>query len=570
MSEHIIFLVLRRMRRPLIALIIVYAIATLGLTLIPGVDPDGNPWRMSIFHAFYFVSFMGSTIGFGEIPYPFTDPQRYWVLGCIYVSVIAWLYAIGTMLSLIQDPSFKQAVTAQQFSRSIARIDTPFYIICGYGDTARILTTELTLLGFTVVVLDKDPDSLSDIDLGDFHAPVLDLTADITVPENLQNAGINNPHCQAIIALTSHDHTNLKVAVSSKALRPELLTVCRAELAEEIANLQSFNTDVIVNPYDIFSDRLISAMRNPVGEAIAQWLISQQQAELPENEERQDAVPTDGLWIICGYGKLGRTIKEYMDSHQVDCVVIEQSIKDDDLPANCIEGTGTEAGTLEQAGIHKAKGLIAGTNDDANNLSILLTAKQLNSQLFTVGRLNEAHNLPLYSSAKPDIVLRNSQLMADAILTRLTRPLVTRFLREMPKLSPQRTNTLYHSISALTGGETPVTWRITLTDELSPAASEMLANGKTIELRQLLPNRAICLLIKRAGRYELMPDREMPLHVNDELLICGLRKGARYTEWLTRDIEILDSRLKGSKHHIPLLRWIERQKTNKHPTLPGN
>ena len=67
---HTFFLVLRRLRRPLIILISVYAVSTLGLTLIPGIDGEGQPWKMAFFHAFYFVSFMGSTIGFGEIPYP--------------------------------------------------------------------------------------------------------------------------------------------------------------------------------------------------------------------------------------------------------------------------------------------------------------------------------------------------------------------------------------------------------------------------------------------------------------------------------------------------------------------
>ena len=76
--RNLIYLLLRRMRMPLIVIILAYAVSILGLVLIPGVDDQGQPWHMSIFHAFYFVSFMGSTIGFGEIPYPFSDPQRLW------------------------------------------------------------------------------------------------------------------------------------------------------------------------------------------------------------------------------------------------------------------------------------------------------------------------------------------------------------------------------------------------------------------------------------------------------------------------------------------------------------
>ncbi|HHJ81110.1 MAG TPA: potassium transporter TrkA, partial [Candidatus Tenderia electrophaga] len=85
---HKIFaLVLRRMRAPLIVLISAYAISILGLVLIPGVDDQGNPWNMSFFHAFYFVSYMATTIGFGEIPFEFTNGQRLWTTIAMYLTV---------------------------------------------------------------------------------------------------------------------------------------------------------------------------------------------------------------------------------------------------------------------------------------------------------------------------------------------------------------------------------------------------------------------------------------------------------------------------------------------------
>ena len=101
--HNVVYLILRRMRVPLIVVITTYAISVLGLVLIPGADDQGNPWRMDFFHAIYFVSFLGSTIGFGEIPYPFTDAQRMWTMCVIYAAVVSWLYAIGSILALIQD-----------------------------------------------------------------------------------------------------------------------------------------------------------------------------------------------------------------------------------------------------------------------------------------------------------------------------------------------------------------------------------------------------------------------------------------------------------------------------------
>ena len=93
-STTAIFLVLRRMRLPLIVLISLFAISVLGLTLVPGQDIDGQPWRMDLFDAFYFMSYTATTIGFGEIPYPFSTAQRAWVIVTIYLSVVAW--ASGT------------------------------------------------------------------------------------------------------------------------------------------------------------------------------------------------------------------------------------------------------------------------------------------------------------------------------------------------------------------------------------------------------------------------------------------------------------------------------------------
>ena len=113
-----VFLILRRMRAPLITLIIIFTVSVFGLTLIPGQDADGQPYRMGFFDAFYFMSYTATTIGFGEIPHAFTYGQRMWVLVTIYLTVIGWAYALGSLLTVVQDKAFRQALRLQRFSRS--------------------------------------------------------------------------------------------------------------------------------------------------------------------------------------------------------------------------------------------------------------------------------------------------------------------------------------------------------------------------------------------------------------------------------------------------------------------
>jgi len=95
--DRVTAIVLRFMRRPILVLIVVYAIAISGLVLIPGQDAEGNPTHMSIFHAFYFLTYTATTTGFGEIPHPFTDAQRLWAIVLLYGSVVAWIYAISSI-----------------------------------------------------------------------------------------------------------------------------------------------------------------------------------------------------------------------------------------------------------------------------------------------------------------------------------------------------------------------------------------------------------------------------------------------------------------------------------------
>ena len=108
--NEVLFVILRRLRRPLIVLIIAYAVSVWGLVLIPGVDENGHDVRLGFFHALYFISYTATTIGFGELPNTFTDLQRAWTIVCIYLCVVAWAYALGSIFHLSQDQTLRDAV----------------------------------------------------------------------------------------------------------------------------------------------------------------------------------------------------------------------------------------------------------------------------------------------------------------------------------------------------------------------------------------------------------------------------------------------------------------------------
>ena len=226
-SSTAIFLVLRRMRAPLIVLISLFAVSILGLTLMPGVDAEGKPWHMDPFEAFYFMSYTATTIGFGEIPHPFTTAQRAWVIVSIYLSVVAWAYAIGSVLALLQDRGFKEALSLQRFERRVRGLREPFLILAGFGQAGQVVARSLDLTDHRLVVLDVEPARIEALDLAAFRSDVPGLAADASNPLELRRAGLESSTCEGVIALTNDDQANLAIAMTAGLLRPDLPVVCR-------------------------------------------------------------------------------------------------------------------------------------------------------------------------------------------------------------------------------------------------------------------------------------------------------------------------------------------------------
>lgn len=521
--NSIFFLILRRMRAPLILIIATYAVAVLGFTLMPGVDSEGQPWQMSLFEAFYVVSYTATTIGFGEIPYPFSQAQRLWMTGSIYLTVIAWFYAIGRIITLVQDQNLRLAITVSRFSRNVRLLHEPFYLICGYGETGGQLAAALDSKGIRVVVLDIAQDRINELELQDYQSLVPGLCADAKLPDNLINAGINHPLCRGVAALTSDDLANLAVAIAVKLLNPQLPVLCRAENRETAANMASFGTDQIINPYELFGKHLAMEVHALGSYLLHEWLTGAPGTSLPS-----PACPPIGKWIVCGYGRFGKAVVENLNREGIHTTIVEARPEltgcDD-----CIVGSGTEAGTLAEAGIADAVGIVAGTDNDINNLSIVMTALELNPNLFVVIRKNKNFNAPLFDKFNADITMQPSNIIAHECLAYLVTPLLAQFLLLAHEQSNAWANALISRLVGSLGEQVPETWDITLSSPQATAVVNHLGHGKPLSLEMLTRDPAnrdrqlplVPLLLLRGRQTLLMPEAETTLELDDRILFCG-------------------------------------------------
>lgn len=526
------------MRAPLLLLVVSYAIALIGFVLIPGENEVGKAIHLTFFQAFYILSYTATTIGFGEIPYPFTNDQRMWMTFSIYLTVVAWFYAIGAIISLFQDPALKQAITAANFKRAVCNLHEPFYLICGYGETGSELVRALDKNELRVVVVEINQERIHELGMTDYQFNVPNLCADAKNPDVLLCAGLNNPMCQGVAALTDDDHANLAIAVAVKLIKPELRMLARVENDVVAANMASFGTDHIINPYKIFGEHLAMEVNSLGTYLLHQWLTS-----VPGDIVKNPPAVPIGNWIVCGYGRFGKAVVKSLQQENLNIRIIEADPKGTHCE-NCIVGSGVEAHVLQEAGIDDAVGIVAGTDNDINNLSIVMTALELNPNLFVVIRKNRRLNEPLFSHFNADITMQPSDIIAHACLSYMVSPMLAAFLNLSRMQSNGWANAVIARLVMAVGEKAPDTWGVRILPTHASAICLLLEQGHTIRLQHLLLNPAngteqlaiVPIMLVRGDEKILLPDLNTEVQLGDRYLCCGEDSAKATQNFLLNDI----------------------------------
>jgi Trk K+ transport system NAD-binding subunit len=523
----VLFLVLRRLRAPLLALLLVYAVSIAGMVAIPGMDAEGRPWRMGFFHALYVMSYTATTIGFGEIPYPFTDAQRLWVTVAIYLSVIGWAYALGSVFALTQDPTFRAAAARSLFERRVGHLREPYVVVCGYGRSGQAIAGALDALGVRVVVVDPAQEKVAAIAVQPFAVSPLWLVADARRPEVLRAAGIAKPECRAVLAITGDDEANQTIAIGTRVLDPSTLVIARAADPVVQANLEEFGGVNVVNPFRTFASNVGLGFTAPTVLQLEEWLTGAPGGERPEPLR----LPA-GHWVLAGYGRFGRPLAAALaEAGQSWRAFDPRFVPPDDAQDRVQAVGGTEDG-LREAGIGHAAGVIAGTDSDTVNLAVVKMARRMNPGVQVIVRQNRAFNRALIEAARPDATFVQGELMLHELLQSLTTPLLERFLEIARRDDGEIARQACARLEAAFGARVPWVWTFDC-DPSRPGIRQALADpARPLRLGELLRDPrdpaaalpAVPLLLARGFRPGAAPAGPAPRL--ERWLAAGAQRGA--------------------------------------------
>ena len=503
-NTTVIFIFLRKMRSPLLALIGVMAIAVFGLSLMPGdPQPDGSDGRLSVFDAFYIFTYTAATIGFGEYPHEFSIQQRWWVVMFIYLSVAVWAFALGRTISLFQDSSFAAARAAQSFSHTIDRLREPFVIIIGYGYIGRSVARALDLRGRRIVIIDDDTTPIERLatDLLLTEPPA--LTADARNPAILGIAGLDRPTCSAVLALTGDEEANLQIVMTCRLLRPDIPVIARAATRRIAQSMEDFAASAVVNPYDDYGDRLLLALRKPYAFRLLTWLTAEDGMELPPVPRPVE--PRN--WLVITDGQFGDQIAD--DLRTAGRTVRRVAPTDD----------------LDLAGV---TAVVAGAESDTTNLALAAHIRTLDPEIYLAVRQQSHAHLPLLEAFSPDSVFFPPHIVTQRVITTLVTPRLWGFLQTIMRGDDEWSKRVTDRIVERVGVRTPHAERLSITEQGAPSVWRWLEH-RPVTLGALFRSpqdhtrtiAALPLLLIRDGEITQLPDDDTELRRDDEILMLA-------------------------------------------------
>ncbi|RLD63439.1 MAG: potassium channel protein [Bacteroidetes bacterium] len=136
--------------------------------------------------------------------------------------------------------------------------------------------------------------------------------------------------------------------------------------------------------------------------------------------------------IICGYGRNGKQAAINLQEHGERLVIIDQkedlSTKYNDKNSFFIVGDATENDTLIKANIKNAKALITSLPVDADNLYVVLTARQINSSIKIVSRVSNISSNSKLKKAGANFVVMPDLIGGKHMAKLVAQPDIVEFL----------------------------------------------------------------------------------------------------------------------------------------------
>ena len=238
---------------------------------------------------------------------------------------------------------------------------------------------------------------------------------------------------------------------------------------------------------------------------ITEYIVSKNSLQLLKNKKVKSKINNlIGHTIVCGYGRNGMQASVRLKTYKRPFVVIERSrevIEKYENEILFVEGDANEDSVLLHAGVQRASNLIVTLPDDAANLFVVLSARQLNKELFIISRASQMGSQKKLELAGADKVIMPDKIGGDHMASLVVLPDLITF---MDKLSVE-------------GEHTTNLEEVAIEDFGGQDACNSL---RDLDLRRKT-GCTIIGYISPDGEYIINPEADLPLQPRSKVIVLG-------------------------------------------------
>ncbi|MEF3168210.1 MAG: NAD-binding protein [Deltaproteobacteria bacterium] len=205
--------------------------------------------------AIFMTAISLTTTGYGEI-HPLTPAGKIFTIFLLLFGVGLFVYAIGTLSEAVVEGHIEGYFKKRKMTKTIAALRNHF-IVCGYGRIGRVIVETITSGGVPVVVIEKDPVIVKELE----KTGILYVEGDATQEDILREAGIERS--RGIVCVLHSDADNVYATLTARSLNPGGLIVARASDEKSERRIMQAGADQVISPYQIGARRMALAILKP-------------------------------------------------------------------------------------------------------------------------------------------------------------------------------------------------------------------------------------------------------------------------------------------------------------------
>ncbi len=238
---------------------------------------------------------------------------------------------------------------------------------------------------------------------------------------------------------------------------------------------------------------------------ITEYILSRNSLQLLKKKRVKNTIEklSDHV-VVCGFGRNGMQAAERLKAYKTSFVVIERDkelIEKYDNEILFVEGDANDDEVLLEAGIKRAKFLLTALPDDATNLFVVLSARQLNEKLFIISRASLVNSQKKLVLAGANKVIMPDKIGGDHMASLVVMPDLITF---MDKLSME-------------GGDTTNLEEVAIEDFADQVDCNSL---RDLDLRRKT-GCTIIGYIAPDGEYIINPEADLKLQPKSKVIVLG-------------------------------------------------